>query len=206
MRAEPTMLGRAINGNHNRNWHGSINLLPGNIANKTSGGPTNVTKVKHPFGIHSPTFSKLRMTVAMPAKGTTSTHFLDSVEGEISFFHSIMRARPIGMHRYFHILAIRNAIQRDTGAHVHIDTLWGEVAQVLRSRRAGCYRAWAAEFGASSPLLIYALCVGHRGLKGTTHRVRTRRPLSLARRRHLRTSRGTRSSSARKFSLPYEEV
>ncbi|KJA21240.1 hypothetical protein HYPSUDRAFT_42385 [Hypholoma sublateritium FD-334 SS-4] len=60
----------------------------------------------------------------MPGEWNDEHAFLDSVEGEISFFRSIMRARPIGMHRYFHILAIRSAIQKDTGRAVHIDTLW----------------------------------------------------------------------------------
>ncbi|EAU86071.1 hypothetical protein CC1G_07150 [Coprinopsis cinerea okayama7 len=50
--------------------------------------------------------------------------FLDSVEGEITFFRSIMRARPVGIHRYFHILAIRNAILQDTGRSVTIESLW----------------------------------------------------------------------------------
>jgi len=50
--------------------------------------------------------------------------FLDSVEGEISFFRSIMRARPLGKHRHFHILTVRNAILRDTGRSVHIESIW----------------------------------------------------------------------------------
>ena len=92
------------------------------MPNKTSAlvDEADVAKVKHPF----PDLSKPSMTVAMPGERNDEHAFLDSVEGEISFFHSIMRARPIGMHRYFHILAIRNAIQRDTGRTVHIDTLW----------------------------------------------------------------------------------
>ncbi|KDR82845.1 hypothetical protein GALMADRAFT_206593 [Galerina marginata CBS 339.88] len=64
------------------------------------------------------------MTVAMPGDRTDEHSFLDSVEGEISFFRSIMRARPIGMHRYFHILAIRNTIFKDTGRNLHIETIW----------------------------------------------------------------------------------
>jgi MRG-binding protein len=53
-----------------------------------------------------------------------SSAFLDSVEGEISFFRSIMRARPVGIHRHFHVLAIRNAIYKDTGHLVSIDDIW----------------------------------------------------------------------------------
>lgn len=50
--------------------------------------------------------------------------YLDTLEGEITFFRSIMRARPIGIHRHFHILVIRNAIHRDTGHWVAVDDLW----------------------------------------------------------------------------------
>ncbi|KAH7915425.1 hypothetical protein BJ138DRAFT_1077300 [Hygrophoropsis aurantiaca] len=53
--------------------------------------------------------------------------FLDSVEGEISFFRSVMRARPVGLHRHFHILAIRNAIHKDTGRMLSIDLLWAKL-------------------------------------------------------------------------------
>jgi len=52
------------------------------------------------------------------------TPFLDTVEGEVSFFRSIMRARPVGLHRHFHALAIRNAIYKDTGQSVSFDDIW----------------------------------------------------------------------------------
>ncbi|KAJ3498942.1 hypothetical protein NLJ89_g10155 [Agrocybe chaxingu] len=64
------------------------------------------------------------MTASIPDDRADEHAFLDSVEGEISFFRSIMRARPVGMHRYFHILTIRNAILKDTGHTVHVETLW----------------------------------------------------------------------------------
>ncbi|KAJ2993093.1 hypothetical protein NUW54_g7782 [Trametes sanguinea] len=41
--------------------------------------------------------------------------WLDTVEGEIAFFRSLMRARPVGIHRHFHVLTMRNSILRDTG-------------------------------------------------------------------------------------------
>lgn len=63
--------------------------------------------------------------------------FLSSVEGEISFFRSLMRTRPVGLHRHFHILSMRNAIYRDTGRHVSIEELW----EKLRS----CYDLDALE-------------------------------------------------------------
>ncbi|KAG6812562.1 hypothetical protein H0H92_002214 [Tricholoma furcatifolium] len=53
---------------------------------------------------------------------------LDSVDGEISFFRSLTRARPIGIHRHFNIIAIRNAIYRDTNQQVNIDDLWHKLS------------------------------------------------------------------------------
>ncbi|KAH9936400.1 uncharacterized protein B0H18DRAFT_1206740 [Fomitopsis serialis] len=53
-----------------------------------------------------------------------SVNFLDTVEGEIAFFRSMMRARPVGLHRHFHVLTIRNAILRDTGRAISTDALW----------------------------------------------------------------------------------
>ena len=61
---------------------------------------------------------------AIMAVRDTSPQFLESPEGEISFFRSVMRARPVGMHRHFHVLTIRNAIQKDTGHLVSIDDIW----------------------------------------------------------------------------------
>ncbi|KAI0632066.1 hypothetical protein C8Q77DRAFT_1158742 [Trametes polyzona] len=53
--------------------------------------------------------------------------WLDTVEGEIAFFRSLMRARPVGIHRHFHVLTMRNAILRDTGQLVSIDDLWAKL-------------------------------------------------------------------------------
>ena len=64
------------------------------------------------------------MTASLPGERADEHAFLDSVEGEISFFRSIMRARPVGIHRHFHIMAIRNFISKDTGRLVHIDAIW----------------------------------------------------------------------------------
>ncbi|TBU44480.1 hypothetical protein BD309DRAFT_958431 [Dichomitus squalens] len=52
------------------------------------------------------------------------TSWLDTVEGEIAFFRSLMRARPVGIHRHFHVLTMRNSIVRDTGRLVEVDELW----------------------------------------------------------------------------------
>jgi Chromatin modification-related protein EAF7 len=56
-----------------------------------------------------------------------SVPFLDTVEGEISFFRSLMRARPVGLHRHFHVLSMRNAIHGDTGQLVSIDDIWAKL-------------------------------------------------------------------------------
>lgn len=63
--------------------------------------------------------------------------FLNTVEGEITFFRSLMRARPVGVHRYFHVLAIRNAIYKDVHRVVSVDAIWDK----LRS----CYNLEALE-------------------------------------------------------------
>ncbi|KAI9458815.1 hypothetical protein F5148DRAFT_958603, partial [Russula earlei] len=66
--------------------------------------------------------------------------FLDTVEGEIAFFRSIMRARPIGLHRHFHVLSIRTVIHQDTGRYVTIDDIWHKLPRLLqhRSTREPC--------------------------------------------------------------------
>lgn len=53
--------------------------------------------------------------------------FLDTIEGEITFFRSVMRARPVGIHRHFHVLAICNAIHRETGHWVPAEEIWGKL-------------------------------------------------------------------------------
>lgn len=50
--------------------------------------------------------------------------FIDTVEGEISFYRSVMRARPVGIHNHFHVLTIRNAILKDTGQTVSAEEIW----------------------------------------------------------------------------------
>ncbi|KAG6816240.1 hypothetical protein H0H87_007477 [Tephrocybe sp. NHM501043] len=55
------------------------------------------------------------------------TDLLQTVRGETSFFRSITRARPIGMHRHFHVIAIQNTIHRDTDCWVPIDEVWSKL-------------------------------------------------------------------------------
>ncbi len=67
----------------------------------------------------------------MSATGTNDESnevpYLDTVEGEIAFFRSVMRARPVGIHRHFHVLAICNAIHRETGHWVPAEDIWSKL-------------------------------------------------------------------------------
>lgn len=56
--------------------------------------------------------------------------FLDSAEGEVSLFRSIMRTRPVGIHRHVHILAIHNSIYRDTGFKVPMQDIWAKLGKM----------------------------------------------------------------------------
>ncbi|KAI0036444.1 hypothetical protein K488DRAFT_82063 [Vararia minispora EC-137] len=53
--------------------------------------------------------------------------WLDSVEGEIAFFRSLMRSRPVGMHRHFHAMSMRTAIHHYTGRSVSMDAIWNKL-------------------------------------------------------------------------------
>ncbi|KAF5338884.1 hypothetical protein D9611_008799 [Ephemerocybe angulata] len=86
------------------------------------------------------------MTVAAASSSSSSSSptavsddeaFLNTTPGEITFFRSIMRARPVGIHRFFHVLAIRNAIYKDTSRWVAPEAIWNK----LRS----CYNLDALE-------------------------------------------------------------
>lgn len=61
------------------------------------------------------------------SSATCPADFLSTLEGEIAFFRSIMRARPVGIHRHFHILVIQNAIFKDTGKLVRIEDIWDKL-------------------------------------------------------------------------------
>lgn len=56
-----------------------------------------------------------------------SEDFLDTVDGEITFFRSLMRARPVGLHKHFHALSMRTAIHQDTGRYVTLDAIWDKL-------------------------------------------------------------------------------
>ncbi|KAL6304364.1 hypothetical protein BKA93DRAFT_825818 [Sparassis latifolia] len=59
--------------------------------------------------------------------GSEEFDFLDSVEGEIALFRAVTRARPVGIHRHFHVLTIRNSIYADTGRLVPVDDIWAKL-------------------------------------------------------------------------------
>ncbi|KAF8486601.1 chromatin modification-related protein EAF7-domain-containing protein [Gautieria morchelliformis] len=52
---------------------------------------------------------------------------LDTVGGELAFFRSITRFRPVGMHRFFHLLSIQKTIRQDTGVDVPVDLIWAKL-------------------------------------------------------------------------------
>jgi len=54
-------------------------------------------------------------------------HVLDTVLGEISFFRSITRHRPVGLHRHFHVLCMQQAIQRETNTSVPVEDVWAKI-------------------------------------------------------------------------------
>jgi MRG-binding protein len=63
--------------------------------------------------------------------------FLDGVEGEIALFKALTRARPIGTHRHFHILAIQILISKETGKLLPATALWEKLER--------CYNLEALE-------------------------------------------------------------
>ena len=62
-----------------------------------------------------------------PAGTTTDSDahtVLDTVDGEIHFFRSIMRARPVGVNRHFHVMSIQTAIEKGLKQSVSVDDIW----------------------------------------------------------------------------------
>ncbi|KAG8705908.1 hypothetical protein FRC09_002696 [Ceratobasidium sp. 395] len=54
--------------------------------------------------------------------------FLDTLEGEIALFRSIERARPVGMHKHFHMLTLRRSIRNESGVWVDVAAIWAKLA------------------------------------------------------------------------------
>lgn len=99
------------------------------------------------------------------------TQFIDTVEGEIAFFRSMMRARPVGIHAQFHVLTIRNTILKDTGRTVATGEIWAKLRgmydmDALEGLVSGLYtraRAWMAltEYTGTGGLRVSALAGLH---------------------------------------------
>jgi MRG-binding protein len=53
--------------------------------------------------------------------------FLDTLHGELAFFRAITRARPVGVHRYFHVVTIRQLIKEETGSDVAVEEIWDKL-------------------------------------------------------------------------------
>ncbi|KAK0504129.1 hypothetical protein EDD18DRAFT_1345013 [Armillaria luteobubalina] len=66
------------------------------------------------------------MTAVSPESvaGPSYDAYLDTVEGEINFFRSLMRTRPVGINCHFHVMAMRFSIHQDSGQWVSIDGIW----------------------------------------------------------------------------------
>lgn len=54
--------------------------------------------------------------------------FLDTLQGEIALFRSIERARPVGMHKHFHMLTLRRSIRNESGFWVNVADVWAKLA------------------------------------------------------------------------------
>lgn len=55
---------------------------------------------------------------------------LDTVDGEIAFFKAITRAIPLGTHRDFNALAMRNIIHQHTGRWVPTTAIWRKLREM----------------------------------------------------------------------------
>ncbi|KAH7103377.1 hypothetical protein BKA62DRAFT_696753 [Auriculariales sp. MPI-PUGE-AT-0066] len=56
-----------------------------------------------------------------------ATEWLSTPLGEIAFFKAACQARPVGAHRYFHVLSMRTRIASETGAVVPIQAIWDKL-------------------------------------------------------------------------------
>ncbi|KAJ7802820.1 hypothetical protein B0H14DRAFT_2890821 [Mycena olivaceomarginata] len=63
----------------------------------------------------------------MPRYHGEPSGVLFSVAGEIAFFRAVTKARPIGLHRHFHVLNIRESIHDDTGNLLSIEEIWAKL-------------------------------------------------------------------------------
>ena len=75
---------------------------------------------------------------------------LDTVDGEIYFFKSLMRARPVGVHRHFHVITMQAAIEKALKQSVPIDDIWAKLES--------CYNLDALEALVRSLLCFFLAC------------------------------------------------
>lgn len=54
----------------------------------------------------------------------THTPFIETISGEIALFRAVTRARPIGLHRHFHMMSMLLHILRETGQMVDGAEVW----------------------------------------------------------------------------------
>jgi MRG-binding protein len=66
------------------------------------------------------------MTVPL-SDNPADASFLNTVDGDIAFFKSITRARPVGIHRYFHVLTMQSLIFKETGRLIRIEDIWAKL-------------------------------------------------------------------------------
>jgi len=62
--------------------------------------------------------------MAKTTSAPTDPSFLDTLAGESAFFRAICDARPVGIHREFHMMTVAVQVKKMTGHHVSIDELW----------------------------------------------------------------------------------
>ena len=82
--------------------------------------------------------------------GGKTHNILDTVEGEIHFFRSLMRSRPVGVHRHFHVLSMQAAIEKGVKQTVPIEDIWRKLEE--------CYNLDMLEALVCLVFLVYVLC------------------------------------------------
>lgn len=88
------------------------------------------------------------MDIDSQSSEVDSQNVLDTVEGEIQFFRAIMRARPVGIHRHFHMMSIKAALDKEIGQDVPIEAIWRKLES--------CYNLEALEALVCLQLLLFA--------------------------------------------------
>jgi hypothetical protein len=126
------------------------NTLPSLMKPKWGSGQESIITAKTlapPPSPHPPLSRRTTRTMM-----SESEDFLDSPEAEVSLFRSIMRTRPVGIHRHAHILAVHNSIYRDTGYKVPMQDLWAKLGKM--------YDLDTLEHGVGLPLPLNAMAMG----------------------------------------------